>query len=186
MAFYAIFNGLGRIIWGAVADRIGYKLSLFAMCLFQGIVMLAFLKLGATAAGLIACASIIGFNFGGNFSLFPTATAGCFGSKNLGPNYGLVFLAYGVAGIAGPSVASHFKAVAREAAKGSEEITPELVSQAWSTPFMIAGGACIAAAVIGLALKPPKAAPTAETAPDEGALDLSAEAEEELSAKDDE
>ncbi|MHA1525903.1 MAG: MFS transporter, partial [Promethearchaeota archaeon] len=41
------------------------------------------------------------FCFGGNFSLFPTATADLFGSKNLGENYGIVFTAYGVAGFVG-------------------------------------------------------------------------------------
>jgi OFA family oxalate/formate antiporter-like MFS transporter len=47
-------------------------------------------------------AAVIGFNFGGNFALFPTATADTFGAKNVGQNYPWVFLAYGVGGIGGP------------------------------------------------------------------------------------
>jgi len=47
-------------------------------------------------------ATLIGFNFGGNFALFPTITADTFGSKNVGQNYPFVFLAYGVGGILGP------------------------------------------------------------------------------------
>jgi OFA family oxalate/formate antiporter-like MFS transporter len=47
-------------------------------------------------------ATLIGFNFGGNFALFPTITADTFGAKNVGQNYPFVFLAYGVGGIAGP------------------------------------------------------------------------------------
>ena len=46
----------------------------------------------------------VGLNFGGNFALFPSATADYFGTKNLGMNYGWVFTAYGVAGILGPLV----------------------------------------------------------------------------------
>ena len=44
------------------------------------------------------------FCFGGNFSLFPTATTDLFGMKNLGPNYGIVFTAYGIAGFLGATM----------------------------------------------------------------------------------
>jgi OFA family oxalate/formate antiporter-like MFS transporter len=144
MAWYAILNGLGRIVWGTVSDKVGTKVSLFLMCLIQGIIMLSFYKLGVTELGLILGACLIGFNFGGNFALFPVATADFFGNKNVGSNYPLVFLAYGVAGIAGPQVAGYFK----DAAGGDVS--------AWIVPFTIAGIACLAAAVLALMLKPPK------------------------------
>lgn len=141
MAWYAIFNGLGRIIWGSVSDKIGRKVSLLLMCLFQGVMMLLFYRLGATEVGLIVGACVIGFNFGGNFALFPAATADFFGNKNVGSNYPWVFIAYGVAGIAGPQVGAYF-----QPSGGAVE--------AWKTPFMIAGVACLVAAVIALALRP--------------------------------
>ncbi len=150
MAWYAILNGLGRIVWGTASDKLGRRLALFLMCLFQGIIMLLFYKLGSTAMGLIVCACIIGFNFGGNFALFPAATADFFGNKNVGQNYPLVFLAYGVAGIAGPLVAGYFKDAAKAGASGGGV-------SAWMTPFVIAGVACILAAVLGLLVKMPKA-----------------------------
>jgi MFS family permease len=145
MAWYAIFNGLGRIAWGVASDKLGRKLSLFLMCLFQGIIMLTFFKLGSSKMGLIVGASIIGFNFGGNFALFPAATADFFGNKTVGQNYPLLFMAYGVAGIAGPQVAGYFK----DAAQGAGV-------SAWTTPFIIAGVSCIIAAFIALVLRPPK------------------------------
>lgn len=145
MAWYAILNGLGRIAWGTVSDKIGRKFSLFLMCLLQAIIMFVFYQIGGTAIGLIIGACIIGFNFGGNFALFPAATADYFGNKNVGTNYGWVFLAYGVAGIAGPQVAGYFK----DAAKGGDPTV-------WLTPFIIAGVSCLIAAFLALALKAPK------------------------------
>jgi len=140
MAWLAILNGLGRIIWGIVSDKIGRKTALFLMCLIQGIMMLVFFNIGGTKVGLIIGACIIGFNFGGNFALFPAATADFFGNRNLGVNYPWVFLAYGIAGIVGPQIAAHF----RDAATGVE---------AWRTPFIIAGIACLLAAALGLMLR---------------------------------
>jgi MFS transporter, OFA family, oxalate/formate antiporter len=143
MAFYAIFNGLGRIVWGMVSDSIGRKASLFLMCLLQAIIMFAFYKLGGTKTGLIVGACIIGFNFGGNFALFAAATADFFGNKTVGINYGWVFLAYGVAGVLGPQIAGYFT----DSAKGDPT--------AWMTPFVIAGVACLLASMLALALKAP-------------------------------
>lgn len=146
MATYAILNGLGRIIWGIVSDKIGRKTSIFLMCLLQGIIMLLLYKLGGSTITFIVAAAIIGFNFGGNFALFPAATADFFGNKTVGKNYGFVFFAYGIAGIAGPQIAGLFK----DAAQGAE--TPA----AWLTPFIIAGVACILGAIIILFIKSPE------------------------------
>ncbi len=142
MAWYAILNGLGRIVWGVASDKIGRKVSLFTMCVIQGLMMILFFRIGTTEIGLILGACVIGFNFGGNFALFPAATADLFGNKSVGTNYPWVFLAYGIAGLAGPQIAGYFK----DTAAGID---------AWRIPFLIAGIACLLAAMIGLMLRPP-------------------------------
>ena len=146
MALYAIFNGLGRIIWGIASDKIGRKTSIFLMCLLQGIIMLLFYKMGGTVVTLIIGACIIGFNFGGNFALFPALTADYFGNKNVGLNYGYILLSYGIAGVIGPQIAGYFK----DTATGSSD--PSI----WVTPFIIAGVVCLLGAAITLLSKPPK------------------------------
>jgi MFS family permease len=149
MAWYAIFNGLGRILWGMVSDRIGRKKAIIAMSALQGVVMLAtyhgFIGFGL-ATGLIVAASLIGFNYGGIFALFPAITADYFGNKEVGRNYGWVFTSYGVAGILGPLLAGVFKDAA---AGGASPV-------GWMTPFLIAGVACLIGALIMMFTHAPK------------------------------
>jgi MFS family permease len=148
MAWYAIFNGLGRILWGMISDRIGRKNAIIAMSALQGIIMLAtyhgFINFGL-AAGLIVAASLIGFNYGGIFALFPAITADYFGNKEVGRNYGWVFTSYGVAGILGPLLAGVFK----DAAAGGESPV------GWMTPFLIAGIACLLGALLMMFTRSP-------------------------------
>ncbi|MFO7618735.1 MAG: OFA family MFS transporter [Thermoplasmata archaeon] len=100
-----IFNGAGRIVWGQVSDKIGRKNALIAMFLFQGAMMAFFFYTTGSEYLFYIVAALIGFNFGGNFALFPAATADSFGSDTVGINYGYVFTSYGIGGIAGPFIA---------------------------------------------------------------------------------
>ncbi|MGC9394226.1 MAG: L-lactate MFS transporter [Anaerolineae bacterium] len=145
--FYSLANGIGRIAWGTISDKIGYKLSLVIMCATQGVVMLLFYLMGGTQVLLYLAALLIGFNFGGNFALFPLATSDMFGSKNLGLNYGWVFTAYGVGGIVGPIMAGALRDASLRSGSGL---------QGWLAVFVICGIACLVAAVIGWLLKPPE------------------------------
>jgi len=111
------------------------------MAALQGLIMLmtyhVFINFGLVY-GFIVAAALIGFNYGGSFALFPAITADYFGNKNVGSNYGWMFTAYGVAGLAGPLLAGYFKDAAQGAAQPS----------VWMTPFIIAGGVCLLGAVI--------------------------------------
>ena len=72
------------------------------MAASQGVFLIAFVAMARNEYSLYAAAALIGFNFGGNFALFPTMTADTFGAKYIGQNYGWVFLAYGAGGIVFP------------------------------------------------------------------------------------
>ncbi|MCD4790104.1 MAG: OFA family MFS transporter [Bacteroidales bacterium] len=100
--FFSLANGLGRIVWGILSDKLGRKTSIIIMTATQGILVILFTYMAGSEMLLYLGATLIGFNFGGNFALFPTITADTFGAKNVGQNYPFVFLAYGVGGILGP------------------------------------------------------------------------------------
>jgi len=137
--FCSTGNGLGRIIWGSISDKAGHRATLTLMFMLQGVTMLVFYWMVGNKYLLYLGAAVIGFNFGGSFSLFPTSTADLFGARNMARNYGWIFTAHGVGGIIGPIMAG----IIRDA------------WQNWLAAFIICGVACLVAAGIGLSLKPP-------------------------------
>ena len=105
VALMAVGNAGGRIAAGAVSDKIGRTWTLLIMMIFQAVVIFSLLFIGETQAVLlVVAASLIGFNYGTNLSLFPSATKDYYGLKNFGMNYGLVFSAWGIGGFVFPRV----------------------------------------------------------------------------------
>jgi len=136
----ALFNGAGRIVWGQLADLITYKKAMLIMFTTQAILMFIYFTTNANAIYFLFMTCAIYFCFGGNFSLFPTATADLFGTKNLGSNYGIVFTAYGIAGFIGATMVNAFVSIF-----GSYLIL-----------FIVMGIMSIGAAILAFLIKPPK------------------------------
>jgi len=149
--FFSLANGLGRIGWGSFSDKLGRKASLVLMTATQGLFVIAFPFMAGTKLLLFLGATLIGFNFGGNFALFPYITADTFGTKSVGQNYGWVFLAYGVGGIVGPILGGKLGDMGN-----------------FPLAFTICGVGCLVASGIVAMVKPPQkpevAAPVAEAA----------------------
>jgi OFA family oxalate/formate antiporter-like MFS transporter len=97
----ALFNGAGRIVWGKIADSIGFKMTMMIMFVIQAILMFLYFTTNVNWVFFLLMTCLIFFCFGGNLALFPTGTSDLFGSKNLGKNYGFIFIGYGVAGFIG-------------------------------------------------------------------------------------
>jgi len=103
VAILAVGNAAGRVIAGVLSDRIGRTMTMFIVFLFQAAMMFS-LPFVSTPAVFVIISMILGFNYGANLSLFPSATKDFFGMKNFGVNYGLVFTAWGVGGLVLPIV----------------------------------------------------------------------------------
>lgn len=103
VALMAVGNAGGRIVAGTLSDKIGRTQTLAIMLTFQAIIMFSLMMVGKNAAFIMVMAgTLIGFNYGTNLSLFPSATKDYFGLKNFGMNYGLLFTAWGVGGFVLP------------------------------------------------------------------------------------
>lgn len=97
----ALTNGAGRILWGMISDRFGASKVLTGALLMLGSAMISFVW-SNSLPGIVVTALATGMGFGGLISLFPILSAENFGARNLGINYGILFSAYGVAGLVGP------------------------------------------------------------------------------------
>jgi len=105
VALVAVGNASGRVVAGIVSDKIGRTRTLAVVMTFQAVVIASLIFIAPTQAILLVlAATLIGFNYGTNLSLFPSATKDYFGLKNFGANYGLVFSAWGVGGFIFPRV----------------------------------------------------------------------------------
>ena len=105
-ALLSIFNATGRVCSGFLSDRLGANRTLLLACALQFAVMLVFPHM-STMAGFVVVTALTGFNYGACMPLFPTMTAGFWGNKNLGMNYGVLYSAWGVAGVVCPMISGY-------------------------------------------------------------------------------
>jgi OFA family oxalate/formate antiporter-like MFS transporter len=109
-SFGGLVNAAGRVNTGLYSDRIGRANAY----LVNGVFSAACLLLTPTvmASGnvplLFLVVGVAYWQYGGGLSLLPAMTADYFGSKNLGFNYGLVFLGWGTAFFV-PQLAGYIK-----------------------------------------------------------------------------
>lgn len=102
MALFAVFNGMGRPVFGWVTDKLTSKKSMlisYGLILSSAVLML-FAHEGDVLIYSISF-SVFWFNLGGWLAIAPASTLALFGTKHYSQNNGLVFTAYGIGAIAG-------------------------------------------------------------------------------------
>jgi MFS family permease len=102
---FAVFNGLGRPLFGYLADRM--KINIVSSISFLLSIVAALLATQASTLPIYLISySILWLVFGGWLALAPKATSLFFGIQNLSVNYGIVFTAYGASALAGPTLSA--------------------------------------------------------------------------------
>ena len=93
VAFFALANALGRIIWGFVADRLQPLTAIRLNLAAQALVLLCSPLILTSGNGLLLFALLTGFNYGGVLVLYAATVAGTWGYRHVGQVYGWLFSA---------------------------------------------------------------------------------------------
>lgn len=108
IAVTALFNGVGRFLWGGLSDRIG-RARTFSIML--GSQVLVFVALGWTGnpwvfAGLLCYILLC---YGGGFGTMPSFVLDVFGARRMAAVYGTILTAWSAGGVVGPQLVALIK-----------------------------------------------------------------------------
>ena len=104
MGIYAVANGFGRLLFGSLYDRTGFRFAMLsnAFCMLTGLILLVFLPPRLGYAGLLLSVTIIALSFGGTIPQFSAYIAQNFGNAHLQSNLGMTATVFIVTGFSGP------------------------------------------------------------------------------------
>ena len=100
----AFGNVCGRILSGWLSDVMGRLNTLRVVLVMSSLAMPALYWVGTHVAGLYLLIFIVYFCYGTQASVNPSAVSEFWGTRHAGANYGLLFTAWGFAGILGPTI----------------------------------------------------------------------------------
>src|SRR5258708_1205414 len=103
-----IRNGWGRVLWGWGFAFIRRRGAFGAMFLLQ-VLLFWILPNSHTVSLLTVITFLVLMCYGGGFGTMPAFTADYFGSKNVGPIYGLMLTAWGFASAFGPLLIAYMR-----------------------------------------------------------------------------
>jgi MFS transporter, OFA family, oxalate/formate antiporter len=97
----SLFNGLGRLLWGALSDRLGRARTFLALFVVQAAAF-AVLPIVDHFTVLLVPAAVIALCYGGGFGTMPAFATDVFGPRNAGAIYGAMLTAWSAGAIVGP------------------------------------------------------------------------------------
>lgn len=101
----AVGNAGGRIFSGWLSDSLGRLTTLRIMVLASAIAMPLLFVFRQELLLFYVLVAAVYWCYGTQLSVFASTTADFYGTRNLGLNYGVLFTAWGTAGILGPMIA---------------------------------------------------------------------------------
>ena len=102
----AFGNAGGRILSGWLSDTLGRLPTLRVMVMVSALTMPVLFAMREDLVLFYLLVAAVYWCYGTQLSVFASTTADFFGTRNLGMNYGLLFTAWGTAGLVGPILAA--------------------------------------------------------------------------------
>ncbi|MCY4662357.1 MAG: OFA family MFS transporter [Acidobacteria bacterium] len=137
----AFGNTGGRVLSGWMSDTFGRLNTLRLMVLLSAVALPLFYLFAGQAVLYYLLLVVIYYCYGTLLSVFASTCADFYGTRNMGVNYGLLFSAWGIAGIVGPVIAGRvFDA-----------------TQSYEIAFYLAAGLSVVALAALMLAKPPQA-----------------------------
>ena len=100
----AVGNASGRIFSGWMSDTLGRLNVLRLMIAISAVAMPVLYHIGGHGLLFFVMVFIVYYCYGTQLSVNASTTSDFWGTKNAGINYGILFTAWGVAGIIGPRI----------------------------------------------------------------------------------
>ena len=136
----SIGNAVGRVFWAWASDSLTRRWTFVVMFLVQ--VGLFYVLPNLTSATVLTIVSfVILMCYGGGFGTMPAFAADYFGSKNVGPIYGLMLTAWGSASAFGPLLIAHMRQS----------------SGSYATGLRVIAGIMAVSILVPIVVRPPKA-----------------------------
>jgi MFS transporter, OFA family, oxalate/formate antiporter len=102
LALDRALNGITRLFFGWVSDRIGREETMVIAFLLESAAIFSMYEFGSNPVGFVLLTGLIYFAWGEIYSLFPSTCADTFGSRYAAANAGMLYTAKGVASLAVP------------------------------------------------------------------------------------
>ncbi len=110
IAISSLCNGVGRLFWGLLSDRIG-RVKVFRILLASQMVVFGFLMTETDPRVFSVLVCYVLLCFGGGFATMPPFVLDVFGSEKMSSIYGAVLTAWAAAGLVGPVYLGYLKDV---------------------------------------------------------------------------
>ncbi len=93
VSLFALANAAGRLVWGALFDRLRSAVAVRSNLVLQALAAIAGIWLIRSEEGYLVFALITGFNYGGVLVVYASSVARIWGREHVGQVYGVLFAA---------------------------------------------------------------------------------------------
>src|SRR6266481_5977846 len=131
----SIGNAFGRVFWAWASDSLTRRATFIVMFLVQAVLFFGLPEMNSPKA-LSVVAFLILMCYGGGFGTMPAFAADYFGSRNVGPIYGLMLTAWGSASACGPLLIAYMRQTTGSY-RGALHVIAAIMAISMLLPFVV-------------------------------------------------